>query len=65
MLFRSKSTNQKVNWKYGPRRDGDLPVAYANPEKTYNEIGWKTKKTVEEMCKDSWKFIKTGGNNNK
>lgn len=60
-----KSTNQKVNWKYGPRRDGDLPVAYANPEKTYNEIGWKTKKTVEEMCKDSWKFIKTGGNNNK
>jgi len=40
----------------GPRRDGDLPAFWANPAKALAELGWKTEKTVEDMCNDSWRW---------
>ena len=26
-------------------------------EKAQKELGWKAEKTLEDMCKDSWKYI--------
>lgn len=50
--------NIKVNYKIAPRRAGDLPEFYADATKAYDELGWKTEKTIEDMCKDSWRFEK-------
>ena len=50
--------NIKVNYKIAPRRAGDLPEFYADATKAYNELGWKTEKTIEDMCRDSWRFEK-------
>ena len=52
-----KVTGKKVPYKIAPRREGDLAVAYANPEKTYKELNWKAEKSLEDMCKDSWNYI--------
>lgn len=52
-----KSTNKKVAYKIAPRRQGDIATCYSNPEKAEKELGWKAEKTLEDMCKDSWKFI--------
>ena len=53
-----KENNLKLNYRIGDRRPGDIAEMYANAEKAYRELGWKTEKTIEDMCKDSWNFTK-------
>lgn len=53
-----KATGKKVAYKIAPRREGDIATCYSNPEKAEKELGWKAEKTLEDMCKDSWNFIK-------
>ena len=52
----------KVNHVYGPRRAGDLPECYANADKALKVLGWKTEKTLEDMCRDSWNWQKNNPN---
>ena len=40
------------------RRPGDVASSYADVTKAWEELGWKTGKTVEDMCRDSWFFEK-------
>ena len=53
-----KINNVKVKYKIANRRKGDLAEVYADPSKANEELGWKTEKTLEDMCKDSWNFEK-------
>lgn len=53
-----KVNNIKLSYKFVERRPGDLPEFFADPTKALNELGWKTEKTLEDMCKDSWNFMK-------
>ncbi len=39
-----------------PRRAGDLPEYYADASKAERELGWKAKRSIEDMCRDSWRF---------
>ena len=52
----------KVNHVYGDRRPGDLPECYANADKALKLLGWKTEKTLEDMCRDSWNWQKQNPN---
>ena len=49
-----KATNQDIPYDIVDKRPGDLPEFYANPEKALQELGWKTKKTIIDICRDSW-----------
>lgn len=53
-----KVNNIKINYKFGPRREGDLPGFYSDATKAYRELGWKVEETLETMCKDSFNYIK-------
>ena len=53
-----KVNNVKVNYKFVERRAGDLPEYYADPSKALKELGWKTEKTLEDICRDSWNYEK-------
>jgi UDP-glucose 4-epimerase len=53
-----KVNNIKVNYVYGDRRAGDLPECYANADKALKILGWKTEKTLADMCRDSWNWQK-------
>lgn len=53
-----KATNQPVAYKIAPRRPGDIAKCYADPKKASVELGWVAEKGIEEMCKDSWNYIK-------
>ena len=53
-----KVNNVDVPHKYGKRRAGDLDEFYADPTKAENELGWKATRTIEDMCRDSWNYIK-------
>ncbi len=48
----------KVPYRIAERRAGDLPEYYADSSKALRDLGWKTEKTVEDICKDSWNFQK-------
>ena len=53
-----KSTGKTVKYKITPRRPGDIATCYSNPEKAKNELNWQAEKTLEDMFKDSWNYIK-------
>ncbi|MFR5879362.1 MAG: hypothetical protein ACLUEQ_00350 [Cloacibacillus evryensis] len=48
----------KIPYRITPRRAGDIAVCYAETKKAERELGWKTRRTVEEMCRDAWRFEK-------
>ena len=52
------ATGRKVPYKIAPRREGDIATCYADPKKAKEELGWVATKTLEDMCKDSWNYIK-------
>ena len=50
--------NVRVKHVYGPRRAGDLAELYANADKALAVLGWKTERSLEDMCRDSWNWQK-------
>ena len=46
-----KVNNVKVPYEYGLRREGDLPVCYAKPNKAEIELNWKAEKTLADMVR--------------
>lgn len=44
----------KVPYACTPRRSGDIAICYAGIEKALNILHWKTTKSLEDMCRDSW-----------
>ena len=52
-----KATGKKVPYKIAERRAGDIAECYSNVEKAEKELNWKAEKGIEEMCRDSWKYI--------
>ena len=57
-----EANNLKINYKFAPRRPGDVVVCYADPTKAKNELGWVAKKSVIDMCRDSWNWQKNNPN---
>lgn len=52
-----KVNNIDVPYQIAPRRAGDLAIFFADPTKAEKELDWKAEKTLEDMCKDSWRYI--------
>ncbi len=57
-----KVNNVKVNHKIVARRPGDIAECYADPAKAKEILGWEAKFGIEEMCRDSWNFVKNNPN---
>ncbi len=53
-----KVSKIKIKYSITQRRDGDLPICFANVSKIERELGWKAKYNIEAMCEDSWRWIK-------
>ena len=47
-----------VKYTIGPRREGDLPVCYADASKAKKVLGWEAKRSLADMCRDSWNWQK-------
>ena len=50
------ATGVDVPYIFAPRRDGDLPAFYANASKAEQLLNWKTEKSIEDACRDTWKW---------
>lgn len=45
-----------VPFAIAPRRPGDIAVCYSDPSKAAAILGWKAKRNVDDMCRDSWNW---------
>jgi UDP-glucose 4-epimerase len=51
----------EVPYEIVARRSGDIAESYADVFKAERELGWKTKRSVLDMCRDAWRFEKNYG----
>ena len=54
-----KVTGQKLNYKIGPRRSGDVEQIYASVDKSKQVLNWETELTVEDALRDAWNWQQT------
>ena len=52
----SEVNSVPVPYVIGPRRAGDLATVYADPTKAKQILGWEAKRTLADMCRDSWNW---------
>ncbi len=50
--------NVDVPYKIVERRPGDIDSCYASTDKAFKELNWKAQLEIEQMCKDSYNFVK-------
>ena len=46
----------KVPYEIAPRRAGDPPTVFAKVGKAERLLHWKAKRTLDQMCADSWRW---------
>lgn len=51
-----EASGRKVFYKIVDRRLGDIASCYADPSVAKEILDWEAKKTIEDMCKDSWRW---------
>ncbi len=51
-----KAVGRELPYEVVARRPGDVATSYADPSKANAELGWRTTKSVEEMCADTWRW---------
>ena len=52
----------RIPYEIVPRRPGDIAECWSDPAKAYEEMGWKTQYTIQDMCADSWNWQKNNPN---
>lgn len=54
-----KSSGQKLNYKIGPRRPGDVVAVYANNNKARALLDWDIKYNLDQMMDTAWRWEQT------
>ena len=52
-----KNSGISLPYKIGARREGDLPEYWADASKAEQLLGWKARRGLDEMCRDSWYWL--------
>jgi UDP-glucose 4-epimerase len=53
------TTGQKVPYKIGPRRAGDIISNYASTAKANEVLGWRAERTLADALDDAWRWQQT------
>lgn len=51
-------TGEKLDYKIGPRRAGDIVQIFGDVQKSNNELGWKANLDINEMMRSAWEWEK-------
>ncbi len=55
-----KVNDCQIPYQFAERRKGDAPFSVADNSKALRLLDWKPNKTLQEMCKDTWRWYKKG-----
>lgn len=53
----NSASHQELPYHIAPRRPGDLPEFYANPEKAQKELGWSAHLTIDDAMRDTLNYL--------
>lgn len=53
-----KVNGLKLNYRFAPRREGDVTAIWADPAEANKKMGWKAERTVEETLAAAWAWEK-------
>lgn len=45
-----------IPFQFLGRREGDIAISIANPTKAKEKLNWQARKTLEDMCRDTWRW---------
>lgn len=51
-----EATGVKLNWKFGPRREGDIEKIWGDCTKANQVLGWKAVTPLSEVLQSAWKW---------
>nr|AEQ62029.1 GalE [Neisseria meningitidis]CCP19759.1 UDP-glucose epimerase [Neisseria meningitidis] len=51
-----------IPFEIKPRRAGDLACSFADPSHTKQQTGWETKRGLQQMMEDSWRWVSRNPN---
>jgi len=51
-----RASGRRVPYNIGPRRPGDVAACWADPALAEATLGWKTKRNLDAMCADAWRW---------
>ncbi len=51
-----KVSGKKLNYRIGPKRDGDVEAIYSDNTLVKNTLGWNPQFTLEDMMLSAWKW---------
>ena len=54
-----RATGDTIPYEVIGRRPGDIAVCYADPSAAAGELGWKAELTVDDACRDAWRWQST------
>lgn len=53
-----KANSLKLNYRFAPRRAGDVTAIWADPTLANNELGWKAERSIEDTLASAWAWEK-------
>jgi len=54
-----KVNGLKLNYRFAPRRPGDVTAIWADPSLANEKLGWKAERSIEETLKAAWAWEKS------
>ncbi len=51
-----KNIGKQIPYEIAPRRPGDIAECYADASLANEELNWEAKLSIDEACRDSWKW---------
>lgn len=51
-----RASGRAIPYAIGPRRAGDIAQCWADPALAYELLGWKSKRGLDQMCADTWRW---------
>ncbi len=51
-----RASGRTIAYEIGPRRPGDVPAYWGDPTLAEATLGWRAKRSLDQMCADSWRW---------
>ena len=51
-----RACGHELPYRVVARRPGDVAASYADPTRAEAELGWRARRTVDDMCADTWRW---------
>jgi len=50
------ASGKQISHTISKRRPGDIAACFADPAKALDQLGWEAKRSLDDMCTDTWRW---------